>query len=383
MRFSLITETTYVLTVPMYKEPYDFIEQFAAQFSEQSVLLILVVNQPGDDDNTAPQEALIKWIHTQCSFVEKHQHLSFYSLEKSKVKILLVARFEGQLRIPAKLGVGLARKIGVDCAIALIASGIVAQPMVGSTDADAVLPERYLQCLSNTSQCVAAIFDFQHTKSHEKVINEATLLYEQRLHHYIAGLKFAKSPYAFHTIGSCFAIHYRAYAQVRGFPKKSAGEDFYLLNKLAKVGNIAHANEKIRIRSRLSSRVPFGTGPAVSEIVAGKQTIDNYRVYDPVIFVRLRELIELFGQLKPDYSQYELLATNLSQVTTQYLQETGFSSLFCKWCRQYKSKQQLNKALTDWFDAFRTLKFIHFCRAKKWPDIPLKQALAKRIDLGF
>ena len=48
-------------------------------------------------------------------------------------------------------------------------------------------------------------------------------------------MKYARSPYAFHTIGSTMAVSANHYAKVRGFPKREAGEDFYLLNKLAKV----------------------------------------------------------------------------------------------------------------------------------------------------
>ena len=49
------------------------------------------------------------------------------------------------------------------------------------------------------------------------------------------GLGFAGSPYAYHSVGSTLAVRAEAYAIVRGVPKRAAGEDFYLLDKLAKV----------------------------------------------------------------------------------------------------------------------------------------------------
>ena len=70
----------------------------------------------------------------------------------------------------------------------------------------------------------------------DQFCNTATALYELRLHHYVLGLEYAGSPYAYHTLGSCLAVKADAYAQVRGFPKRAGAEDFYLLNKLAKLG---------------------------------------------------------------------------------------------------------------------------------------------------
>ena len=59
------------------------------------------------------------------------------------------------------------------------------------------------------------------------------------LRYYVAGMKYARSHLThFHTIGSTMAVRASYYAKVRGFPKREAGEDFYLLNKLAKVGTV-------------------------------------------------------------------------------------------------------------------------------------------------
>ena len=37
---------------------------------------------------------------------------------------------------------------------------------------------------------------------------------------------------------------------------------------------------------------------------------------------------------------------------------------------------QFNKQLIVWFDAFKTLKFIHSLRENYYPDIPLQQAIS-------
>ena len=82
-------------------------------------------------------------------------------------------------------------------------------------------------------------------------IYAATKRYEQALTYYVEQLQQAGSPYAFHTLGSCIATPLSYYCHARGFPKKSGGEDFYLLNKLAKLGKILTVDSCIlQIESR-------------------------------------------------------------------------------------------------------------------------------------
>ncbi len=119
--------------------------------------------------------------------------------------------------------------------------------------------------------------------------NLATALYELRLHHYVRGLEYAGSPYAFHTLGSCLAVSFEGYAQVRGFPKRSGGEDFHLLNKLAKTGPVIRlAGDCIELASRHSQRAPFGTGAAVARISNAGMPLTLPLFYHPACFAALR-----------------------------------------------------------------------------------------------
>ena len=109
------------------------------------------------------------------------------------------------------------------------------------------------------------------------------------------GLRHAGSPYAYHSIGSCIAVVPRHYAAVRGVPKLRAGEDFYLLNKLAKVGRIQNARSSpITIKARKSLRVPFGTGRATDEI---EQNINRYHIYSPRIFDLIKTWLDCLVSL--------------------------------------------------------------------------------------
>ncbi len=203
----------------------------------------------------------------------------------------------------------------------------------------------------------------------------------------MAGLRFAGSPYAFHTIGSALAIHATAYARVRGFPKRLAAEDFYLLNKLAKVGTIRSLDgEPIRLSARTSNRTPFGTGHALARARGRERDLAPLHVYHPDVFgylgawlQTLRALAEAGDAAGPA----ELLAKQIGDWPCAdagrlraHLEETGAwaaARIGVKRCRTPVTRA---KHLHSGFDAFRTLKLIHALRASGLPSIPLREALS-------
>jgi len=210
---------------------------------------------------------------------------------------------------------------------------------------------------------------------------DATKLYEKKLHYYLAGLKWAGSPYAFPTIGSILAINFSSYAKVRGFPKRSAGEDFYLLNKLAKISPVVNlSGDKITISARASNRVPFGTGPAVIRLLEqqSEQCIyDSPLFYHPRSFAALKEVIESFSPL----SHGETTCFT-SPLISKVLESMTFFEQYKHAYAQYKLPEQRLRYLHQWFDGFRTLKFIHALRAEQHPDLSWNQ-LCKYQTLAF
>lgn len=362
-----------VLIVPAFDESSAFVERFVDSFRERRVLLIIVVNQPDDVVDNKAQLALTTQLKSRYSVAHQSRHLSLLSVAQTELSILLIERFTEGLRIPRKQGVGLARKIAADCAIAAISRQWVTSNWIGSTDADATLPKDYFQALNISGDAVAAVFDFRHGASGDARVDSATELYEQRLHYYVKGLQYASSRYAFHTIGSCLAFSAVPYCQVRGFPRKSAGEDFYLLNKLAKIGDVATLQAQINLLSRVSARVPFGTGPAVAQIIDSGVDASRYLIYHPEIFVKLRGLLRvLSSNLRAHQSSIE---HQIDRVSCQFLTDNGFWQIRVRWQSQYADDKPLRKAIDDWFDGFRTLKYVHYQRDFSLPDVPLIEAL--------
>jgi hypothetical protein len=374
--------------------------------------MILVVNETG----TAPRHVSVAnqdfAAELQTRFNMHWQSaaasgLTLYHDPASARDVLLVDRFSDGRKFPGKGGVGHARKTGADLAACLIHKRRVLSHWIHCTDADVHLPQRYFTCIpalsDATAQDTAAlVYPFRHSiaadkpdgdipNTHRHKIMQVTRLYEYSLRYYVAGLSFAHSPYAFHTIGSTMAVNAVHYAKVRGFPRRQAGEDFYLLNKLAKVGSVMQLSaekdcEPIDIAARLSDRVPFGTGAAVGKIMELEDPAREFLLYHPSVFGLLRswlgslstfwqkrssEIGALLSQAPATGRQdsFSIHTAMDLQALVSGLEELGATEALQHALRQSTDARQFKRQMHTWFDAFRTLKLIHYLRDHHLPSI--------------
>jgi hypothetical protein len=366
-----------VLVLPAYREAPELLDRLTAlPAGNGRTLVILVLNRPdtdGDPLANAPlREALAmrepgRAAPYAAPVVHLNDHADLYLLDMEALSGAT----------PAACGVGLARKAGADLALRWMCAGGIDSDWLCSTDADATLPADYFAQLDRAPTGATAVaFPFRHVAGGDAACNAATALYELRLHHYVLGLEYAASPYAFHTLGSCLAIRACAYAQVRGFPKRAGGEDFYVLNKLAKVGAIARpGGHCIELQSRHSARAPFGTGPAVRAIAAAAQPDEAALFYHPACFAALRAVLEAIPELAlaPQRDLAQLLRDGgvepqLARQSCQALDALGVAGALQHCRQQGRSVAQFQRQFHQWFDGFRTLKFIHALRDQGWPQ---------------
>jgi hypothetical protein len=155
---------------------------------------------------------------------------------------------------------------------------------------------------------------------------------------------------------------------VRGIPRREAGEDFYLLNKLAKVGRVHDLEgDPVRIRGRVSDRVPFGTGAALQEIQAALAEGRPTRHYDPHVFDGLRIWLAALDEFVADPDGEALQArvrrapSRLSAPLWNTLSSMGAFAA-AEQASEQVGGEQLRRRLMEWNDAFRTLKLIHGLR---------------------
>ena len=323
----------HVLSIPAFDETGDFLRGVLPG-GAADLLVIVVANVP---DQVGQQDA---------ASARTRQLLDLAGgFDRARnVDVMIVDRVNTP--IPRRAGVGLARKIGADIALRRIVERRVEVPVIFSTDADASLPPGYFEAARG--EAAGWVYPFVHTSSDADLARRG-LMYELSLRYYVNRLEYAGSPYAFHTVGSCLAIDATSYAMVRGFPRRNAAEDFYLLNKLAKVGWIRRLRGPvIEVEARASTRVPFGTGPALARVPRDPAAMEGYAK-------------ATFEALRMFYAAVAA-RTLPSQPVPGLLDAIG-----------YRPKRD-HRATHTWFDAFRTLKFVHAAR-DEFPDTPLLQTL--------
>ncbi len=378
-----------VVVVPCYSESPRALEQVFANLSQPQPkpnLVVAVVNAPADAtaDKLQRTRKHLTALQSQLTNVQLITDTLGSSLAQpmqlgcwqpcANLGLLVVDRCSAEpLLLNPKQGVGLARKLGADLALWFIHQGYVQQPWIYSTDADAVLPPDYF---NHQSKGAAALtLPFVHQAS-DPELHRRSQVYEAHMRGYASRLAVAGSPYGYLSLGSALACSAEHYAQVRGFPKRNAGEDFYLLNKLVKTGAVVSpSSTPIQLNARYSDRVPFGTGPALTNWPADGQT---FTTYPDQAFRLLAELIDLFDRCSaPQEPGIGLpFAEGLAQLTSPIpatvaaldpKQELG--KLFVK-NAPAKVKQ---KAAHDWFDALKTLRFIRLI-SKRFPPLALHSA---------
>jgi hypothetical protein len=191
----------------------------------------------------------------------------------------------------------------------------------------------------------------------------------------VLGLSFAKSDYAFHTIGSTMICTPEAYVKVDGMNKRKAAEDFYFLEKLAKIYPIGEIKSTFVYPSKRSSwRVPFGTGRSVDRYLSNIR--DEYQLYDPKTFIILKNWLEVFYDPSPTEQNSLLkIANNIHPSLADFLIKQDFENFIHKVLLRNINPYETEKQKHFWFDAFRTLKLIHYLRDESYPNINMFDAI--------
>lgn len=399
----------HTLTIPAYGEGRELHNALASIPAGPlgDVLIVLVINgrvdspQSMKDANLATLEELRAAGGRGVTIAQNavvHEH--------PRGALLLVDRATPGRELPPRHGVGLARKIAADIALALWSDGRVASPWIHCTDADVTLPTPYFEVTTRSASDIsdgssapnalkilgasstlgapnapdaALLYPFRHVDATREALE-----YEISLRYYVAGLRFAGSPYAFHSVGSTLAIHATAYARVRGFPQRMAAEDFYLLNKLAKVGTIRSlGGEPIGLSARTSNRTPFGTGRALERARGCHRA--PLRVYHPDVFSDLGAWLQTLGALAEAGDAADLADLLAKQIggwpsadaerLRAHLDEGGAWQAARAGAKRGRTPITRAKHLHGGFDAFRTLKLIHALRAGGLASMPLREAL--------
>jgi hypothetical protein len=280
-------------------------------------------------------------------------------------------------------GVGTARKIGMDAALAILNGRGPGGGVICCLDADTLVMDNYLAAVythfSKTGD-PAAVAGYAHPKPADPMLRGAICCYEIFLRAYVIGLSFAGSPYAFHAIGSTMSCTAQAYAAVRGMNRRTAAEDFHFLDKLAKLRKVGHiGNTTVFPSSRPSDRVPFGTGQRMLSFMNGGT--DQYRLYDSRIFVILREWLSGM-ETDPDRDSEAVLAAarKIHPELRAYLDHSRFAIDWAVIHRNCKDAEHLRRQFHVWFNGLKTLRMVHRLSRSAFPPVPMFEGLKALLD---
>jgi len=276
-------------------------------------------------------------------------------------------------------GVGMARKIGMDTALALLNGQPSRRGLICCLDADTLVERNYLSAVGNhfsETHDAAAVVRYAHQKPENPGLLSAICCYEIYLRSYVMGLSFAGSPYAFHAIGSTMVCTAEAYLDVRGMNRRRAAEDFHFLDKLAKIGKIGLVGTTTVFPSpRPSRRVPFGTGRRMHRFLQNGGR-DEYLVYHPVIFSILREWLAVMDA-DPDEDPDLLLnlARKIHPELRNYLDLCRFSDRWMQVRRNCPDPLHLRHQFHVWFDGLKTLRLVHHLSRSSYPPMSMFEGL--------
>lgn len=292
-----------LVVMPAYSEALQLQDAFesaalAALAAQKKTLIIIVINERIHTSADDSSNNFISW-----NFLSKQGDTLYEDPEKYWLLLekncffdcLLLNHFQTPFQFCEGEGVGKARKIGFDLGLKIFAESKLSYPWIYSIDADTSLPLDYFSrdledpafILHRTradQDTGAYVLNFQH-KTESAVLQTAVQRYEKYLYDYYENLRHINSPYAYVSIGSAMVVSLEYYAKVRGMPKRLAGEDFHLLNKIAKDSSITTlSSPSLTIVARISQRTPFGTGQALlADLEAknsGKYSVFNKKGYD-------------------------------------------------------------------------------------------------------
>ena len=336
-----------------------------------NTLLLIVVN------NSVSSSAKVK--------NDNQKTLAYLGKIKSKVNISFIdACSAGKEMDDKNGGVGLARKIGMDLALTKFDYLSINKNIILCTDADCIVDSDYISEISqefNRNNLEAGVVNFAHDISGRNDETKAIICYEIFLRYYVLGLSFAKSDYAFHTIGSTMLCTPDAYVKVEGMNKRKAAEDFYFLEKLAKLYPIGEIKSTtIHPSKRSSWRVPFGTGRSVNRYLSDER--DEYLLYDPKSFVVLKTWLDIFFNISSnEYSDLLKIAKNIDVSLFEFLSGQDFGRFTNKVLLNTSNPIEIEKQKHFWFDAFRTLKLIHYLRDATYPNINMFSAIDELLRM--
>ncbi len=366
-----------IVVIPCFNEP-DILNSIKSLFNcvrpQCSIEVLLVLNS----SETANTDEINQNL-------ESHNFVSNWSKDNSEEKLNLhIIHCEN---LPEKqAGVGLARKTGMDEAIFRFNQINNSDGIIISFDADTLCENNFFteieKSYKENTKANACITHFKHYKDDNTSddIISAINQYELYLRYYYQALKFIGFPYYYFTIGSCFSVKANIYIKQGGMNKKQAGEDFYFLQKIYPLGNITELYSTcIYPSSRISDRVPFGTGPSIKKLV---ESNDELMVYNILLFIDLKSFLNIKNDLfKITNTDYKLFIKRLPNSISDFFISNNFVEIINEINKNSPTLEKFEKRFFHNFNAFMVIKYLNFAEGKYYKKVTIRKSAMDLLNL--
>lgn len=351
-------DTGIIVVVPAFDEPeiISLLDSLGSCYKPQcKIEIIIIINAPAWAESRSLKNNL-----TAIGRIERwkrYNHAHFFRL------------FSINLGQPSlrNWGVGLARKAGMDEALRRF--NLIDKPdgIIVNLDADCHVQKNYFQALEkeflHKKDRKACSIYFEHPLEgivYPDEIYKSIAKYELHLRYYRQALKFTGFPYSFHTIGSTIAVKASAYVRSGGMNRRTAGEDFYFIQKLVPAGGYFSLNSTTVFPSpRISERVPFGTGPVVGRMVNCEEIC--LKTYNPQAFKDLHDFFKLVEESYDcdDRQMHDLYSVFPLSLKT-FLTKDEWISRIMEIRNNTSGPNSFTKRFFNWFNMFKIVKYLNY-----------------------
>jgi glycosyltransferase involved in cell wall biosynthesis len=369
-------DTGLIVVIPAWNEPeiYRCLSSLAAcRQPDTGVEVIIIVNAP--PSATGDKSEVNK---------ETVESINSWKRENQNPLFRLFVFDAGQPDIKG-WGVGTARKTGMDEAVRRFNHIDNRDGVIVSLDADCVVEPGYFVALWNdfglNRGAGGCSLYFEH-RIDEMADNEnlvsAISQYELHLRYFVAALRFVGFPYPFHTIGSAMAVKAGRYVKAGGMNRRQGGEDFYFIHKLVAGDDYFSLNSTtVYPSARLSLRVPFGTGPVISQLLNSGQT--TYYTYNPDSLIPLREFFE---QMTASADSGNLSGFEPGIEISAIIAADEWREKHAEIKKNTASPQMFTKRFFTWFNAFKIVKYLNAVHLNQYGKVPVNEAAARLLMMS-
>jgi len=333
--------------------------------------ILVVVNQPADASDE----------------IRRANRRTLEYLEECETEFPLhpVDRARGDRAFrPEFAGVGRARRIGMDLAIdRLHRASADERGLIACVDGDSPVAPGYVDDLVDEfdrapPDMLAGVCRYRHPIPDDPEHARAMIAYETWMRYFELGLHTVKTPYAYQAIGSCMVLTGRGYALADGVPTREALSDFYLLQKVAKVGGFGAVRQLrsplVRPSARPSPRVPRGTGPSVRATMREDESRFE-RVEPPAAFRHLRDWFE---RIERGFAEPETLRGAAAPLADA-LDDWGAWSVFERQRTNAPDPERFARQVHQWFDGLKIVKYCN--RLARERRVWIFDALRELLDV--